>query len=377
MAKTFAIVVGESSGDQLGAPLIKELKKRYPDAKFIGIGGEKMIAEGFESLFDMERLSVMGLFEVLSRLPELLKIRKTLKNHFLQNPPDVYIGIDAPDFNLPLARMLKAHGIKTMHYVCPSVWAWREKRVEKIKKSVDSMLCLLPFEVEFCQKHQLNATFVGHTLADKIPLEKQTLQAREKLKLNVDAPVLCMMPGSRQSEIKRMAPLFIQSVNKIAQSIENLFVLIPVSSEKREKQLQEYLVEASFKYQIIKQDSISALSAANVALITSGTAALEAMLCKTPMVVSYKANALTYKIISKMLTIDYVSLPNIIANREIIKELLQDDATEQNIVNAVLILMGKNEQLRQIELFTQMHRSLIAQADIQAVNAIDSLLLSK
>ncbi|MCJ8312126.1 MAG: lipid-A-disaccharide synthase [Saccharospirillaceae bacterium] len=374
MSKVFAIVAGEASGDQLGAPLIKELKKRYPDAKFIGIGGDKMIKQGLESLFEMERLSVMGLFEVLSRLPELLKIRKTLKDYFIANPPDVFIGIDAPDFNLPLAKMLKLAGIKTVHYVCPSVWAWREKRVEKIKLSVDTMLCLLPFEVDFCNKHQLNAKFVGHTLADKITIEKQSDYARKELAIDLESHVLCMMPGSRQSEIKRMAPLFIEAVNLIHKEVPFLHVIIPVANEKRKLQLNEYLKNAKFDYQIIHQNSIQALNAANVALITSGTAALEAMLCKTPMVVSYKANWLTYKIISKLLTIDYVSLPNIIANKPIVKELIQDDATVDNIKNEMLKIMDQQNQLIQIQEFATLHKTLIAKADIQAANAIDNLI---
>ena len=374
MSKLIAIVAGEASGDQLGAPLIKELKNRYPDAKFIGIGGEKMIEQGLESVFEMERLSVMGLFEVLARLPELLKIRKSLKDLFLANPPDVFIGIDAPDFNLPLARMLKNNGIKTVHYVCPSVWAWRESRVEKIKKSVDTMLCLLPFEVDFCRKHNLNADFVGHTLADKIDIEKQTESSREALIIAEDLQVLCMMPGSRQSEIKRMAPIFIESVNLITQQIQNLHVVIPVANEKRKIQLMEYLKFAKFDYQIIYQNSLTALSAANVALITSGTAALEAMLCKTPMVVSYKANPLTYKIISKLLTTKYVSLPNIIANKQVVKELLQEQATPEKIKNEMLRILNLDTQLAQIDQFTLMHKSLIAQADIQAANAIEKLI---
>jgi len=322
----------------------------------------------------MERLSVMGLFEVLARLPELLKIRKSLKDLFLENPPDVFIGIDAPDFNLPLARMLKNNGIKTVHYVCPSVWAWRESRVEKIKKSVDTMLCLLPFEVDFCRKHNLNADFVGHTLADKIDIEKQTESSREALIIAEDLQVLCMMPGSRQSEIKRMAPIFIESVNLITQHIQNLHVVIPVAHEKRKIQLMEYLKFAKFDYQIIYQNSLTALSAANVALITSGTAALEAMLCKTPMVVSYKANPLTYKIISKLLTTKYVSLPNIIANKQVVKELLQEQATPEKIKNEMLRILNLDTQLAQIDQFTLMHKSLIAQADIQAANAIEKLI---
>jgi len=374
MSKVFAIVAGEASGDQLGAPLIKELKTRYPDAKFIGIGGDKMINQGLESLFDMERLSVMGLFEVLSRLPELLKIRKTLKEYFIANPPDVFIGIDAPDFNLPLAKMLKNKGIKTVHYVCPSVWAWREKRVEKIKKSVDTMLCLLPFEVGFCNQYNLNAKFVGHTLADKIHIEKQTYKARKELAIDSEGHVLCMMPGSRQSEIKRMAPLFIAAVNLIQTEVENLQVIIPVANNKRKIELLTYLKVANFEYQIIHQNSIQALSAANVALITSGTAALEAMLCKTPMVVSYKANPLTYKIISRLLTIKHVSLPNIIANKPIVKELIQDNATLEKIKNEMLYIMDNQVQITQIKAFTLLHKSLIAQADVQAANAIDQLI---
>ena len=376
MAKCIAIVAGEASGDILGAGLIKSLKRLYPDAEFIGIGGPQMIAQGFTSLYPMERLSVMGLVEVLGRLRELLKIRKDLGSTLIEKKPDVFIGIDAPDFNLGLETRLKEAGIKTVHYVSPSVWAWREKRVFKIKKAVDLVLCLFPFEVAFYEQHQVPAVCVGHTLADMIDMETDTTAAREQLGLSLQNPVVAILPGSRQGEVARLGELFLHTAQQIKHSIPSVQFVIPAANDDRKQQLEVLLQSVpELSVKLINGQSRTVMASADVVLLASGTAALEGMLLKKPMVVSYRLARLTYFIMSRMVKQKYVSLPNLLAGKELIPELLQHDATPENLTAAVLKLLADDQTAAKLKSeFTQLHTMLRKNADDAAAQAVANLI---
>lgn len=376
MAKCFAMVAGEASGDILGAGLVKALKAQYPDAQFVGIGGPRMIAEGFDSLYPMERLSVMGLFEVLGRLPELLKIRKNLFKQIKALNPDVFIGIDAPDFNLSLEKKLKDSGLKTVHYVSPSVWAWREKRVFKIKDAVDLVLCLFPFEVDFYKKYDVPAVCVGHTLADAIELNPDVDKARSDLSISGDHPVVAILPGSRQGEVGRLGELFLQTAERVQEKIPNVKFLIPAANEDRRKQLQEILsTHESIDVTLLNGQSREAMTASDVVLMASGTAALEGMLLKKPLVVSYKLSAMTAFFLSRMLTQKFVSLPNLLAQKELIPEILQDDANPQSLSDALLVfLQDKSASEGLYDEFLKLHKLLRLNADDAAAKAVSELI---
>ena len=376
MSKCFALVAGETSGDILGAGLIKALKNQYPDARFVGIGGPRMIKEGFESLYPMDRLSVMGLFEVLGRLGELLKIRKELLATITEMKPDVFIGIDAPDFNLALERKLKKRDIKTVHYVSPSVWAWREKRVFKIKQSVDLVLCLFPFEVAFYQKHHVNAVCVGHTLADAIELVTDTQGAREALNLPALQPVVALLPGSREGEVSRLGEVFIEAARIIKQKMPQVQFVIPAANDARKLQIESMLHSQSLSDTLLLDgQSREAMASADVVLMASGTATLEGMLLKKPMVVSYKLSALTAYFVRKMLKQPFVSLPNLLAGKELVPEILQEAATPENLANAVMHFLNDSSLTDSMQAeFLALHNDLRRDADQAAAKAILELL---
>ena len=376
MAKTFAIVAGEASGDILGAGLVYALKQTYPDARFVGIGGPKMIAEGFETLYPMERLSVMGLFEVLGRLRELLKIRKDLTKTILDLKPDAFIGIDAPDFNLKLEANLKEQGIPAIHYVSPSVWAWREKRVFKIKQSVDLVMCLFPFEVAFYEKHGVKAVCVGHTLADQIDLETNTLLARGELQLQQLDPVVALLPGSREGEVSRLAGLFLDAAQLVQQKIPNAQFVLPAVNDERFLQLEKICEKyPDLNLSLIHGRSRDAMAASDAVLMASGTAALEGMLLKKPLVVAYKLSALTAYIVRKMLKQPFVSLPNLLAGRALIPELLQENATKEKLSQALLVyLTDKTASDCLQEEFLRLHTMLRLDADVAAAHAVAELI---
>ncbi len=372
-----AIVAGETSGDMLGAGLIKSLKARYPDAQFEGIGGPLMQAHGFHSFVPMERLAVMGLVEVLGRLFELLKVRRDLVKYWKKNPPDVFIGIDAPDFNLTLEQKLRAAGIKTAHYVSPSVWAWREKRVFKIAKAVDLMLTLFPFEARFYEEHQVPVKFVGHHLADKIPFETPVAPAREALGLDSKRPVVCLMPGSRSGEVERLGALFLQTAERMLLKRNDLQFIIPAASVERRNQIEAMLAAypASLPVKVVLGQSHTCMAAADTILLASGTATLEAMLLKKPMVVSYIVAPLTYKILKKLVTQPYISLPNLLAGRELVPEFIQHEATSENLSEALLVRLEDSDAMHQLhETFLFIHRQLKRNADDEAADAISALL---
>lgn len=373
------MLAGEASGDILGAGLIAALQKRFRQVEVVGIAGPRMQALGAESLFPMERLSVMGLVEPLKRLPELLKIRRSLRQHFITNPPDLFIGIDSPDFNLGLEEALRSAGIPTMHYVSPSVWAWRQGRIKKIARAVDHMLTLLPFEAEFYREHDVPVTFVGHPLADEIPLEVDVQAARRALGFAEDDQVVALLPGSRGGEVRLLGPLFLQAAQWCYQRRRNLRFVLPAASAERKAQLQQQVADLpgaeELPLTILDGQSQQALAAADAVLIASGTATLETMLMNKPMVVAYKMASLSYAIFSRMLHTPWVSLPNLLAQRELVPEILQDDATPEALGAALLNyfddpLLG--DQLRRT--FSEMHQELRRDASEKAADAVCNLI---
>ncbi|MCC2523196.1 lipid-A-disaccharide synthase [Vibrio coralliilyticus] len=369
------IIAGELSGDTLGEGFIKAVKQQYPDAEFVGIGGPKMIAQGCESLFDMEELAVMGLVEVLGRLPRLLKVKAELVRYFTENPPDVFVGIDAPDFNLRLELDLKKAGIKTVHYVSPSVWAWRQKRIFKIEAATNLVLAFLPFEKAFYDKYQVPCEFIGHTLADAIPLESPKAPARELLGLEQEKKWLAVLPGSRGSELKMLAAPFIETCRRLHHKHPDLGFVVALVNQKRREQFeqvwQELAPELDFK--LVNDTARNVITASDAVMLASGTVALECMLIKRPMVVGYRVNAVTAFIARKMLKTEYVSLPNILAEQELVKELLQEDCTPENLEIEVEKLLGEQGQCM-IEKFTEIHHWIRKDADKQAAKAVLNLI---
>ena len=374
---TIAIIAGEASGDILGAGLIRSLRKRYPKARFVGIGGDEMIAEGFHSLVPMERLSVMGLVEVLGRIRELFSIRARLLEYFFTTPPDVVIGIDSPDFTLAIERRCREAGIPSVHYVSPSVWAWRQKRIFKIAKSVDLMLTLFPFEARFYEEHNVPVAFVGHPLADRIPMQPDTGAARKALGLNLDQPVLEVLPGSRGGEVERLGTLFLEASRWLQERRPDIQLVIPCVNRGREKQV-EGLVEAlevKLPVTLVRGRSREVMAASDVVLLASGTATLEAMLLKRPMVVGYRLSNLSYKLLSRLVKVPWVALPNLLAQQGLVPELLQDDATPEALGAAVLERMENTEEREQLQqAFSELHESLRQNADERAATAISELM---
>jgi len=372
-----ALVAGETSGDMLGAGLIRELKRRYPEATFEGIGGPLMQAEGMTSFVPMERLSVMGLVEVLGRLFELLKVRKDLVRRWTRSKPDVFIGIDAPDFNLGLEEKLKAAGVRTVHYVSPSVWAWRQKRVLKIERAVDLMLTLFPFEAQFYENHSVPVRFVGHHLADKIPFETPKVPARQALDIETDRPTVCLMPGSRGSEVSRLGSLFLQTAEAMLAKRPDLQFIIPTPGVERRDQVEALVSEypKQLPVKVVLGQSQTCMAAADVILLASGTATLEAMLMKRPMVVSYKLAPLTYWILKRLVTQEFISLPNLLAGRELVPELIQHEAQPDVLAEALLTRLEDGDVVHELqETFQFIHRQLQRNADDEAADAIYQLL---
>ncbi|WP_460061238.1 lipid-A-disaccharide synthase [Pseudomonas sp. H2_H09] len=366
-----ALVAGEASGDILGAGLMRALKAQHPAVEFIGVGGPLMQAEGLTSYFPMERLSVMGLVEVLGRLRELLARRKLLIQTLIEEKPDVFIGIDAPDFTLNIELKLRQVGIKTVHYVSPSVWAWRQKRVLKIREGCDLMLTLLPFEARFYEEKGVPVRFVGHTLADTIPLQADRTAARAELGLP-DGPLVALMPGSRGGEVGRLASVFFDAAERLQVLKPGVRFVLPCASPQRRAQIETLLEGRTLPLTLLDGQSHLALAACDAVLIASGTATLEALLYKRPMVVAYRLAPLTFWILKRMVKSPYISLPNLLAQRLLVPELLQDDATPQALAQTLLPLIdGGEEQTRG---FDEIHRTLRRDASNQAANAVLSLI---
>jgi len=375
-----ALVAGEASGDTLGAGLIKALKLRFPQARFIGIGGPRMLAEGMQSQVPMERLSVMGLVEVLGRLRELLRIRRELVSYLKGECPDVFIGIDAPDFTLNVEQQLRDAGISTVHYVSPSVWAWREKRVLGIQKSTDLMLTLFPFEEDVYRRHGVSVRCVGHTLADQIPLQPDRQAARDVLGLPGNKRIVALLPGSRNGELRKLGLLFLQTAAWCLQREPELLFIMPCASVERRLQMDAILAESGLELPLTLFDGQAheVLAASDAVLIASGTATLEAMLFKRPMVVAYRMAGLTFKILKRLVKVGFVSLPNLLAGREVAPEFLQDAATPEAMGAALLErLLPTQEREATQEVFIELHHSLRRDADQAAADAIADLLQSR
>ncbi len=369
-----AMVAGEPSGDVLAAGMVGELKRLYPDAIIEGIGGPNMQAQGFHSLFDMETLSVMGLVEVLSHLPAILKVKKALLAHFSNNPPDIFVGIDAPDFNLRVEKELKAKGIKTIHYVSPTIWAWREKRVHKIAKAAGRVLGLFPFEQQVYDKYDVPYTFVGHTMADSIALTPDQQASRKTLNLPIDKAVLAVLPGSRRGEVDTLLPIFIKTMEKIAAQRPDIEFVIPAANMHRLEQINSMLKEAKnvterLPIHVTEGTSRDAMIASDVILLASGTATLEAMLCKRPMVVAYKLSPITYKIMQRLYKAPFFALPNLLANEALVPELLQDDVNPDTLSQQALTYFG-SDNTDLISRFTDLHHTLKCNADKTAAQAV-------
>lgn len=367
-----ALVAGEASGDILGAGLMRELKRQYGEVEFIGVGGPLMAAEGLNSYFPMERLAVMGLVEVLGRLPELLARRKRLILSLIEARPDAFIGIDAPDFNLGVELRLRRAGIRTVHYVSPSVWAWRQKRVLKIREACDLMLTLFPFEAQFYVEHGVPVRFVGHPLADTIPLEADRQAARGELELPQDAPVVALMPGSRGGEVARLGGLFLDAAEQLLAERPELRFVLPCASPERRAQLEALLAGRDLPLILLDGRSHTALAACDAVLIASGTATLEALLYKRPMVVAYRLAPLTYRILRRLVKSPYVSLPNLLAQRLLVPELLQDAATPAALAATLLPLL--DDGATQTAGFDAIHRTLRQNASCSAAAAVLELV---
>jgi lipid-A-disaccharide synthase len=373
-----AIVAGEASGDLLGGHLIRALKAQRKDLTFIGIAGPKMMAEGAKSLFSIEKLSVRGYVEVITHLYGLLKLRRSLLKQLLAEKPDIFIGVDAPDFNFWLERKLKKHGIPTIHYVSPSIWAWRGGRMGKIKRAVSHMLALFPFEPALYEKAGVPVTFIGHPLADEIPLRPNKTAAREILKIEKNKQVIAMLPGSRQSEVRQHAELFVNTAKIISQDNANTQFLVPLITRETRAIFEQALYKdmtQEIELNILFGHAHDAMEAADVVLVASGTATLEAALLKRPMVITYRMPTLSWWILKRMNYLPYVGLPNILAGKFVVPELLQKDATPQKLADAVSALLTDRNHVQVIkDEFTAIHQTLKQNSAKKAASVILSYL---
>jgi lipid-A-disaccharide synthase len=371
------MVAGEASGSILGSGLIHALKIQHPDLQVSGIGGADMISAGFHSFHEMERLAVMGLIEPLGRLPELFAIRRHLYQHFSSQKPDLFIGIDAPDFNLGLEKKLRDQGIPTVHYVSPSVWAWRKRRIHKIAKAVDMVLTLFPFEAKFYEQHDVRATFVGHPLADVIPLVPDAHVAKMELGLDPDKKYVAILPGSRRNEIRFLSETFIKTAQLCLREQPDLQFITSAANAQRNLEFQAECqrLAPDLPIHFFEQRTHAVMAAAEVVLVTSGTATLETMLMKRPMVVAYKMGNLTYQIARHLVKLPYFSLPNLLAAEKLIPEFVQDQATPPQLAASLLDYLAHPQKTAALQAtFTRIHQQLRCDANHSAANAVLSLL---
>lgn len=359
---TIGIVAGEASGDLLGSHLIAALKKRRPDLEFVGIAGPRMMAEGARSLYPMERLAVRGYFEVLRHYWGLLRMRRQLASHFRNNPPDLFIGIDAPDFNLGLENMLRRSGIKTLHYVSPSIWAWRRGRIKKIRRAAGHVLCLFPFEKPLYDEAGIPATYVGHPLADIIPLEQDVAAARAELKIIDPGLVVALLPGSRQGELEYMADLFVKAALQIAHEVPDTQFLVPLITRETRAKFEQAIYRNNadeLPFNLLFGHAHMAMAAADGIIVASGTATLEAALLRRPMVIAYRMSPWTWPIMKRMGYLPWVGLPNILAGCDVVPELLQDKATPEALADELLRMVFDKERVAAIQAqFAAMHHQL-------------------
>jgi lipid-A-disaccharide synthase len=373
------IVANEASGDILGSGLIRALREVNPNIQFEGVGGPRMIAEGCDSLFPMERLSVMGLVEVLKHLPELLSIRRALVRRFLANPPDLFIGVDAPDFNLGLERKLKQAGIPTVHYVCPSVWAWRPKRVKKIREATDLVLSILPFEQEFLQEHGVGVAYIGHPLADEIPLETDQARARRQLDIPPDVTLVALLPGSRVGEVTAHAEVFLGAAELCRKRFPEARFVVPLVNEATERVFREIQQELTpeLPVTITKGSSRDGMLAADAMLVASGTATLEGLLLRRPMVVAYRLHWLTLWMLStfNLVKTRFISLANLVAGEEMAPEYIQQRATPEALAAALEGIFQSPERVAYIrKRSAEIHQEMRRDASRTAAEAVLRLL---
>jgi lipid-A-disaccharide synthase len=368
-----AIVAGEASGDNLAAGLVRAIRDRLPDTVFEGVAGPRMKEAGCHSLFPMQELAVMGLVEVVKHLPRLLSIRRQLRRHFLDNPPDIFIGVDAPDFNLGLEHDLKRAGITTLHYVSPSVWAWRKYRMRKIAASVDCMLTLFPFEQRYYAQQQVSARCVGHPMADLIADEVDRTQARRQIALEHHGPVIALLPGSRVGEIKRMAADFLNAAAWCYQRRDDLHFVVPLASYECRQAFDEVLSTITMRLPVtlLSGQGLEAMAAANAVMLASGTATLECMLLKRPMVVAYRLSPVTYRIARMLVSSRYFSLPNLLADRPLVKELIQDEVTPEALGREALALIEDPQRAQELaDIFSRIHDDLRRDANRVAAETV-------
>lgn len=379
------IIAGEASGDILAAGLIRAILKQYPDTQFEGIAGPLMIEAGCNAIYPAEKLSVMGLVEVLSQYRELSAIRKELIHYFIDNPPDVFIGIDAPDFNLGIESALKNSGIGTIHYVSPSVWAWRQYRLGKISRAVDLILTLFPFEARFYENHNISVKYVGHTLADEIDLNIDIQQARHALQLEVEEnhPVIAVLPGSRMSEVTRLARPFIETLLECLKVQSELLFIIPFVNQKTRQVFEQELNLKTANNSLLRSRFIlfdgrsrEVMAAANAVLLASGTAALEALLLKKPMLVAYKLAPITYWVAKRLLKVPYYSLPNLLAGEYLVEEITQNDVRPEVLAPKVLELLSDELWSEKLKVFDNIHTLLRQNADQSAAQAVIDFLIT-
>ncbi len=360
--KVIAIVAGEASGDLLASHLIAAIKRVRTDVKFVGIGGPRMKSAGMQSWFPMEKLAVNGYVEVLRHIGEIWGIRRKLRSRLLADPPDLFIGVDAPDFNLGLEIALKKHGIPVVHYVSPSIWAWRGERIRKIRRAVSHMLTLFPFEPPLYEKAGIPVTYVGHPLADEFPEIPDRAAMREQMRIMPAEKVFAFLPGSRQGEVRRLAPLYIRTAQLILEKVPNARFLVPLASREtrtlfEEEQWRQHAQQLPIT--LLFGHAHDAMTAADCGLIASGTATLEAALLKCPMVITYTVPSLTYRMVKRKAYLPYVGLPNIMAGRFVVPELLQADATPENLAQALLNLAGNKQKMEEMQqAFADMHHTL-------------------
>ena len=374
---TVALIAGETSGDILGAGLIRSLKQKNPNIRFVGVAGPLMQAEGCEAWYEMEELAVMGIVEVLGRLRRLLHIRRELTERLTTLKPDVFVGIDAPDFNIPLEGKLKRAGIPTIHYVSPSVWAWRQKRVFKIGRNTDLVLAFLPFEKAFYDRFDVPCQFIGHKMADDIALHPDKLAARQTLNIPPQARCLALLPGSRSSEVDMLSADFLRAAVLLRERYPDLEIIVPAANAHRAEQFLAIKQEIAptLSLHLVEGKAREVMIASDAAILASGTAALECMLAKCPMVVGYRMKPFTFWLAKRLVKTQWVSLPNLLAGRELVKELLQEECTPQRLAAALEPLLHESPERQELlTTFQTLHQQIRWDADNQAAQAVLELI---
>ncbi len=378
MAQVIGIVAGEASGDLLASHLMTAIRRMRPDVEFVGIGGPKMQSAGMRMLFPMEKLAVFGYVEVLRHYREISGIRRKLKKYFLDNKPALFIGVDAPDFNFGLELLLKKHGIATIHYVSPSIWAWRKERIKMIRRAVTHMLALFPHEPEIYREVGVPVSYVGHPLADMLPEMPDRAAMREQMRIPMQAKVFAFLPGSRQSEVRQLAALYIETAVVILQNMPDARFLVPLASRETRAIFEQAMYDCKAEdlpFSLLFGHAQDAMTAADIVLVASGTATLECALLKRPMVITYRLNRLTWRVMRRKSYLPYFGLPNILLGRFVVPELMQEDATPENLAQALLNLLNDRNAVAELEmLFGELHKTLRQDTAQKAADAVLSYL---